>query len=268
MSGISRSSISKKLPRSTITTLTKKSTHKTYSINDDNVMTIFFKCISLIKNGESISDLKRNIDELQQDISPGDTSRVSSNVYTTIDSISAKAKSAKAKIGKDNEEDKDSAINDFVILFILYYIRPYLSKDKDGGFDFLEDNTRFYYRSFLKKIYYIILKNKSYIDTLNILYKLLFFMEQDGVTGIIDLNSGKALSLDDDVIKFISETNLTDHIADRKITHLSNTFLYNLIEFLKKKVSQKGGKKIHIGPKGGKYTISVKNGKKIKKYIK
>jgi len=267
MSGISRSSISKKLPRSIITTLTKKSTHKTYSINDDNVMTIFFKCISSIKNGESISDLKRNIDELQKDISPLHrdtlTSRVSSDVYTAIDSISTKAKG-----NKENEEVKNDAIDEFVPLFIVYYIKPYLSKDKDGRFDFLETNTKFYYRSFLKKIYYIILKNKSIIDTLNILYKLLFFMEQDGVTGIIDLNSGNALSLDDDVIKFISETNLTDHIADKKITHLSNTFLYNLIEFLKKKVSQKGGKKIHIGPKGGKYTISVKNGKKIKKYIK
>jgi hypothetical protein len=227
---------------------------------DNDVITIFFSNMSLIASRHEIEE-ERMITDIKNLYSEFDNSLISSS----------KDKSIRSNIQSINtilKSDNENALQDFISLFVLYYLKPYLSKDSDGFFDFTNRKMMKSYGSFLKKIYYTILNNNGDFLKLDFIYKLLLGMEENGVTGIIDIVP--ITDLNAITIDFIRQLEYGDiHLSEKTtIVKLSNTFLLDLIKFIKPPHTQSGGKKIHIGPKGGKYTISIKNGKKIKKYIK
>lgn len=145
------------------------------------------------------------------------------------------------------------------------------------------------------------------INKLNTMKRLLMRMEENAITGLLEFNN-KEFSKNfykyyKDVIKIgdINNDNISgidlindyeknyddeDYNKYKPFNTISNTLVKNLIEFYIYKINSSntkyntkivkktdGGKKIeggkiYTGPKGGKYTIKIIDGKKVKKYIK
>jgi hypothetical protein len=135
--------------------------------------------MSLIVSRHEIEE-KRMITDIKNLYSEFDKSLISSSKENSI-------RSNILSINTILKSDNENALKDFISLFVLYYLKPYLSKDSDGFFDFTNSDMMMTYRSFLKKIYYTILNNNGNFLKLDFIYKLLLGMEENGVTGIIDI---------------------------------------------------------------------------------
>ena len=115
------------------------------------------------------------------------------------------------------------------------------------------------------------------IDDIRYLYTMIFSMEQNAITGILDIETDEELNrLFNNKIKGIEEKKriLSEHTTyhyhkhNFSIVKISNTFILYIINLLYPKKELTGGSKKNIyRSKRWKIYYLYKNGKKIKKYI-
>lgn len=182
-----------------------------------------------------------------------------------------------------NLSDTNDKISIFTAFYIENYIKPYISREIGTNPDFINEEHKKRQINLLIEMLKFVLYTTKYINA-RYLYNLVSLMEQNGFTGIITINNDKLnklfnekiieKSITIDMKKDIFKDHLNQKYDNFTIKAISNTFICDLIEMLypeKEKFSggsKRRTKKIYIGSRGGKYTISIKNGKKIKKYIK